>query len=81
MDAELRECPFCGKEAHYRIFGVGNDLLMIECENPFGSCVFMKTCGTNDDAKKRLADKWNQRSADGEIAAFTNAVIDLSKEI
>lgn len=76
----LKNCPFCGAEAQYRKFGAGNDLLVIECNNPHGACCRMSTVD-GEDAKRILTEKWNRREADKEISALVNAVIDLSKGI
>jgi len=77
---ELRNCPFCGSKAQYRLFGESNDLLMIECDNPYGACCSMSTVA-GEETKRILTEKWNHREADKEIATLTNAVIDLSKDI
>lgn len=77
---ELRNCPFCGEPAQYRVFGYRNDLLMIECANKFGACVSMSTVNT-EESKQILTEKWNCRSADREIATLTVALIDQIKEI
>jgi hypothetical protein len=58
---ELLPCPFCGAEAQFRRFGVGNDLLMIECANPYGACCRMSIAYTTE-SERMLADRWNRRT-------------------
>lgn len=58
---ELLPCPFCGAEAQYRRFGIGNDCLAIECTNPYGACCSMSTV-EGEETKRILSDKWNRRA-------------------
>ena len=58
---ELLPCPFCGAEAQFRRFGIGNDLLMVECANLYAICCSMSMAYTSE-SERLLADKWNRHA-------------------
>jgi hypothetical protein len=59
-EIKLLPCPFCGAEAQFRKFGAENDLLMVECTNPYGACCRMSIDYTKE-SEKILVDRWNRR--------------------
>jgi hypothetical protein len=58
---ELLPCPFCGRKAQFRWFGVGDENILIECTNPYGACCSMSMAYTSE-SERILADKWNRRT-------------------
>ena len=60
-EIKLLPCPFCGAEAQFRRFGVGDEDILVECTNSYGACCRMSMAYT-PESEKILADKWNKRT-------------------
>lgn len=58
---ELLPCPFCGAEAQFRRFGVGDEDILVECTNSYGACCRMSMAYTSE-SERILTDKWNRRA-------------------
>jgi hypothetical protein len=45
-EIKLLPCPFCGTEAQFRRFGVGDEDILVECTNSYGACCRMSMAYT-----------------------------------